>query len=1395
MQMKKTKQPQRIFLLVLIFVFGLFQSLSLFAAGKRDINTQTADGLEIWQQEFDLSELKPGKYNILVEAKDAAGNTAESGPFNIKVDPNAGLPIARVVYPENNAIMRRDINLIGVASGRFGVQRVMVRLDDAEYHPAEGTDYWNRVIDIRTLAEGKHTIYAQAFDSKNTAGPEYSVSFLIDKAPPSVELTSHKTGDLISGNVTMAGRADDANGIASVALSATGGADFKALSFKTKRGETGVSYSFPVKTKGLDDGPVVYYIKATDKTGISVTKPYLFFVDNNGPDLAILSPVKDEDVWGNVQISGSIHDTVGLEKFYYEWAGTQVDIPLRPGDPFWTAAFEISAAQNRNSPIKITAVDKSGNVTTVSQKLPDTRKFKAPTLIIDYPSPAGLNNLAPDQMVYGHIAPGFFASSLILEGLLGGIPEGVEARSAFRIDPYLLDQAIPVGKRGALKIWAMDDDGVTGDPVSVRINRPAPKAPAPPKKGASEEEIAAYEASLIPVELIDSPITINSPEKYSYSGSAVAVQGKVTASGSVRLEYRLFPEDGWMPVTMGGDGSFTANIGLSHLEEGPVHLEFRTVQRDVENIPLYFPINKSNTAPEINFVSPLVELGSMHGNVTVSGDVTYFIPLKEIAYSLDGKTYTPLEFTARYNKAWFSYLCDFSALNRAGGALTIRATDISGLVAEGSPNAPFDDSTDAPVPIVNAPVDQEVVTGDFEISGVAFDDDGVGSVNWRIIKPGANAAAVEYNKLITSQSFQIAIPFADVIDGENIIEVFAEDIYGVRGETVTRTIRVSTAPPETIVTEPALDIYNRGVIVVSGTAQDNNGIADVLVSMDNGNSYQKADGAESWKLNLNTAVYLDGVYSVLIRSVDKYGIEAFSNALINIDNTPPEITLGAPANGDSAGSVLSVTGEAHDNITLKSLSLQLVNIADPRQKVARDMAGDFVIMEQINVSSLSNGAYNLKLNAVDLAGNETTVTRDITIATNKSASEVALINPMPGVIHSGPLFVSGKVTGAVIPNQVTLMVNGERFAAVDVDRYGVFHYQYPEERLTAEQTLVISAVYDSPSGERISSYESEIKAGPFGPSISVDSHQDGDVITRRPWISGRAWIATPAPEAGDPPVSRKEKAALAAQDVSISFDNGRSFNKVQGKENWKYRLETGDLAAGPLPILIKAEFAEGQTAVRRIILTVDTLAPLVTTVDPSENSTYRDSMLVYGAASDDFEIDSVAVSLRPGDKAGYSVPGFIQGLYLDANFLGATFADFGFGLTFFEDNVKLQFQAGWAPPGRFTGVVAGFKLLANVYSLPFAYYFGPDWEFFSMSVAIGANFSYFSMDEGQTPLVMGAVLGQWEFARADLSYFFPKWKYFKTVALYIEPIFWFASSDVSAGAIFRCTLGTRFSLF
>ena len=1413
-------------MLFLVCAF-IFLPTDLYARGGRQIETVTADGIDIWQHEFDVSEKKKGTYNIIIVGKDAAGNEGISGPFNLKIDPMAGLPEARVVYPEHGRVVREDVSIVGVASARYGVKQIFIKIDEGDYEELEGGEYWTYYIPSMDLLEGKHTISVRAVDNHELLGPESKVTFTLDLAPPTVELSKLQIGDLIAGNVKIEGRAQDANGVQSLALSYDA-KRFTELKLNARRGEDGSFFEFPIKTKDYEDGPLVCYLRATNSTGNSITRPYLFFVNNFPPQIEIITPEIREDVYGSTQVTGRVITGVGLTEFYYEWAGERISIPLRPGDPFWSVNVPISMANNRAIPFRVTAVDKSGNVTVVAQSFQDTRRNRTPALAIDSPPmPGGLGrmNLEWDQPIYGHMLPGFFPYGVIIEGEI----EYVMAQPSFRIDPALLPEG-----RNVLRLWAIDEGDVIGQVFVLRIN----KNPRP--EGA---------------ELIESPLTIDSPQEYDWFGESVTINGSIDdyLPGQT-LEYRLRWDDYWKPVSVNFTGAFTAVISLADLPEGPVPLEFRTVRDGRGDYPLYFPVNKFITQPAISFLVPSEEYGTIHGDVTTAGIVDYFVPLTEISYSIDGLTFERMDFIAKYGRAWFSNGFDYTGMQNQEQQLVVRAIDRAGNRVEASPGIIFDNSTDFPTLILNSPLEDEVIAGDFDVSGIAFDDDAVAAIYWRIMSPRnpwdeveetlSSSRNVEFNRFEAEQNFQIPVKLYELRDGENIVEVYVEDMYGVESEVIQRVFKVSTAVPVTVVTEPPMDIWNRGNIIVRGTSFDLNGIDDVLISMDNGVSYQRADfesfqaDPSPWSITINTRAYADGIYSMLVRTIDKYGVGSFANGIINIDNTPPEIDLGSPRNGDKIGVVLAITGQVVDNIELTRLAIQVVNIENPNVQRAYDLPSQFVVMESMDVANFPDGDYTLTVVAFDQSGNETSVVRNFNILKARAASEVALINPLPGITQYGPVIVSGKITGAVIPESVTLVLDNTVYTDIEVNRYGIFSYELPEDAITTEESVLFSAYFLTPGEEKIVSFENRVKVSRYGPVLLIDSHQDGDVITRRPYISGRAFYVLPpeevdeaaaetaveevdeavagaADEAVDEaaaetrarpgrsraaPVRKDQRIIPKARKVELSLDNGRSFSTVSGAEKWKYRLETGEMERGSLPVIIKATFDDDSVTIRRIMLIVDTRPPVVNTIGPPENSSHRTEVAVYGSSVDDFDMDSVEVSLRPGDKNLYAVPGFIQGLYFDASGLGGLSYSMGLGLTFFDDNVKVQFNAAQAGAGnRYSGWAFGGKVLANVFTKNLGDWFGPDWEFYTTSLTVGAHFSYFLMEKGEIPLVMGQLIGQWEMMKADLSYLFPKWKYFKSISVYTEPGIWFAPSDVVSQQAWRTKFtigfGGRISLF
>jgi len=1397
---------------LLAVVSSAFVLPEAWAGGRRQIDTITAEGDETWQHTFDVSEWSTGTHNIIIHARDRAGNEAVSGPFNLRVDPNAALPLTRVVFPEEGDVIRQNISVMGVASGRYGIERVLVRLNDDGEAVAIGTDYWERYLDLSGLPDGRHNLHVRAFDGGGLFGPEQRVGFILDTTPPSIELTSHEIGDIISGNVTIRGMVSDANGIRGLHLS-DDGVGLRPLAMRGGRRATALDFSFPIRTRELPDGPMVYFVRAVDNTGLVTVKPVLFFVSNTPPELEILSPLPEEPLFNTFMLSGRAHSAVGIARIEYQWGRFGGEIEIRPGDPYWHTILEQRPGSGNS--VTVTVTDNAGNSTRVTQRLDDRRRDRVPVIVIDYPSPEVLAEMPPGTSIFGRVEMGFGPSTVII----GNNVDSVGSFPAFRITP----SQIPVGRNVNFRLSPVDSMGVGGAAVSLRITK-AEEAPF----------------------LADSRLTVTSPEIGGWVvGGAVLFEGE--ASPLSTIQFRLAPNEPWHPIFTDEYGHFSIEVNIAGRSSGPVHLELRTGN----NFPIYHPFNKVAVAvPTVRFVSPSLEPDPgrpprfVNGNRTVVGTVEHPVPIVNVAYSLDGEYFTDIPFDSCCERIWFTYFCDFTILTAEEGRLVFRITDVVGEEFYMAPTYTMNPNPPLPVIIVNSPVEGQLFTTPFYISGIAYDEVGIQSVSWRILGPtlesisigeggdlarlAAEAFAeypdIEFAQVLTDRTFNIPIDFSMITDGEYTLEIYATDIYGVRSEIASRTIRISTAPPETRIFEPQITRFYNQTITVRGLSLDANGVAAVYFSMDSGNTWQSVqlDEYGNWEISLNTAIYTDGVYSALIRAVDNHGVTAFASAMINIDNSPPDLHLTFPENGQNVGTDLHIAGRVFDNTGLENLTFQIINASDPSYRLDFERRhGGGVIFEGANISGFPPGVYIVRVIARDLAGNESVVSREVVFGGGDA--QIALFSPFPGEIHSGPINVVGTVTGSSIPESVQIVMNGRPIAIAQVDRFGIFRHVVGEQMLRDGESHEISVFYYSDVGELVSSPVHTVFYYRFGPILTIDSHRDGDIVTGRPWLSGRAWVFDEQVAAWDMMAAnggavgraerRRVERELALAGVQISYDNGHTFMDARGGRDdgdWRFRIETGEVPQGHLPVVVRARFANGMQAVRRVMLYVDTTPPYVQTFTPSEGTAFRENILVYGIAgvtSENNDLAAVDVSLRTGDKMLYSVPGFLQGAFVDFKVFGATYFDVGFGLSFFDDNVRLQAQFGITPPahrqstfvtgGRYTGSVIGIRLLANIFNLPFSWFLGPDWSFFSMNIAVGANFSWFSMNDPhqRSSLFMSAVIAQWDFANINMQAIFPDWRFFRNFALYLQPELWFASSDIQGEAIFRMSIGLRTNIF
>lgn len=922
-------------------------------------------------------------------------------------------------------------------------------------------------------------------------------------------------------------------------------------------------------------------------------------------------------------------------------------------------------------------------------------------------------------------------------------------------------------------------------------------------------------------------------KSFSLSGSASDPNGVALIEWSVDggLNWTAIASDPARKAAgPGGPGGDFSLVLAPELPDGPIGIMVRATDTSGASAISLSAVARDTSPPRIVFESPRAE-DTVNGTILISGYAEDEFSIASVEWSGDGSNWEKLESPprgaapAQSSRVAFSRMVDLGALNEGVASMAFRAVDASGntvTVRPLDPAAPafsVDILADKPTIQVQIPAEMEVIRSDIIVSGMAFDDDGIKELFWRLDDS-------DWSRLDGSNGFAVPFKLLDLADNEHVFQAYAVDLNGVAGDIVSRNFRVSREEPVGTLEAPAVELTNRGVITLSGKASDANDIASVSVSFDNGATFNLAEGTRAWSYELDTKTLPDGVHGIYIRLIDRYGTPGLAAGLISVDNTPPLIKLDTPADGHEGVATLTVGGRVSDSMAIQSTRLLISRLGASEPEMVVDIKADGVFSKDIDIRSLKPGWYNIQALALDRAGNSAYDSRNIKVLESLKADYAEILFPAPGETVSGRFTLDGRVVSAEPIAKASITVDGQVFAVVELGPSGWF--SLPVEPGSIKDGSVSFRVETvSASGAAIASSERSIDYSALGPWVDIDAISTGDFIVGRPFLVGKAgWDSPPADPADREAVAARARLVASRRPVKVevSRDNGKTWQKATGSAAFKFRLETQEYQNGALRLLVKASFANGETAVRKRLVVLDTKKPEISILKPSENGRYNGVISIEGTASDDNGLSKVSVLLRSGDKTSYEVPGFIQGSYSDVHLMGATRAELGLGLSFFDDNVKLQVALGqgfdqtpsWgnifgfetpdskpADRSRFRGYVLGARLLANLAYLPFSYWFGPDWDFFSMSFTLGASFTYFSMRDSLADIlappdgrymILSGIVGQWEFAKFTFDSTF-----FKSVGLYLEGGVVFIPSEASTKLLEfirpNVAMGVRIGLF
>ncbi len=1340
---------------------------------------------------------------IFFRATDKDGFEIEAGPFSIASDSSA--PVIEVTSPAGPDVSGADVSA-GVLSVRGTVTddaplslleystdggRNFTEIEMGSGPRTSGSRDFGVEIDLGTNPPDGIAVAVRATDVHGNVGRSLVVQNLAEaeRAPgagedrnndaPRVQLLMPNRSAVLSGTVVLGGVVRDLDGARVIEVAIEDGEFRRVLSFDERRHHQ----TFLIDLGPLDPGTHNLRIRATDRLGeagpdvrtqVTVASPRMSVALQTVNGENARSPFF-VNLGARPEVVGIVENAERLTRIRYRldadnWTvAPNRSVDGRPTARSFSFLLPPSVPHGRHT-LAVEATDREGNVVVLQTSF---------YVVAPGAAPAYTNDLVAVGDGFGRSDLRFAVLEPIVARFDGRSLAGVRLEAPADSEPPAAEAAgAATGSQGSLVAATVADNRITLTPTGAGV-----------ASGISVvvETIDGVEYRLGPWDVIAdlSPPEIVVPRD--------AVGSFVSGELSLPVEARDDLESLDVRLRVGPTGNAAAfrseSLDLSGQTPGPYHLFVIAEDGFGKVSEAWIPVFVDFEDPTVRFIAPS-EGDVINGRTSVFGVVDSFSDVVLLEYSLNGETYesTPVDAYGR-----FLITTDFSALADAGEELEVRARDRAGNTGSRRPRVSVDADADRPVAEIQIPQEDAVVTGDFLVSGMVFDDDGIAAV-YRRIDDG------EFLRLPGANNFSINVPIESLTDNEHVVEVYAEDVYGLAGPVVSRRFRVSLRQPDVRQTSPTVDETTRGIVTLRGESTDANGVDAVALSLDNGNSRLQASGGEQWEYSLDTRVFTDGTYSVQSIATDAYGIEGSSFTLINIDNTAPDLTLDLPADGSVVSRDLDLSGRVSDAVGVDSLTLELAPIGREGEPLVVEIDDETVVQEVLDVSEFPEGWYNLQLTAEDAAANRSLVARNIYVQDQVSAAFVALYFPQVGDTLSGPVAVEGRLGASVPVERAQIVLNGVVHGNAPANKRGYFRYTLePGDLQIGENT--ISAVIEPSDGERVVSSEHGFDYQATGPHVSIDSHSIGDFAAERPWIEGVAGYTSN--------VDPEDNAALRELRVNrvlVSLDNGRNFEQAQGTDAWRYRLETQDIPEGPLAVLVRAEYQNGEAAITRTMLTIDKTAPELALRSPFEGVVVNERIRLVGTASDANGVTEVQVALREGDKAGYAVPSFVQGMYIDGHALGITYFQVGLGLTFFDQNVKLQAQFGMSPEtatdggaARFAGYTIGGKILANVASIPFNALFGPDWDFLSLNVALGATFNYIILYEPITPfgmdpiegVVLSAIIGQIEFPKVT----FADATVFNAISAYVEPQLWFIPSDVRPDVAFRLTFGLRVQLF
>lgn len=818
----------------------------------------------------------------------------------------------------------------------------------------------------------------------------------------------------------------DDDGVGSVLIKLNG-TDDETFTKSGQPTTQSVTYTLPDT-----DGIYAVEVVATDKYGVKASSGVFYLaVDSDTPTITVESPVDGGFVSGNWNFTGEASDNSGIKAVYSvekDGEGNEVitSVNFDSSSGQWSDTYNVGTASG-NFERKYRAEDKYGRTQDIIAKYSvDTI---GPTLDVTTPS-SGETYIKTENSFR---ITGTASDAQSIDGVYyilkdnsstPGVPDDTWTKAALQGSNWQASLDLSSGNEGVyyLFISAVDSAHNITEPQMYKI----------------------YGDKNSPELVINQGIPF-----YSDGGEDSFLSGTV--------------EDTYLEsftVTGGNSGSvpeISGNIwklGLGDWPDGNYTLVFTARDKAGRETVKNASVVVDSGAPVVEFTSitPLVDANdrkdNVNGTITVKGtivddtSITATYTLRQNGVPVSGFEDVSL---GSMPVSW-SFTVDTTKLqDKAECTVEINAVDATNSRTTETYTVYVDQSTDRPVvSYSNMSTDGGTQNlfglGNNNILGFFYDDDGLlASEVWI-----DNQKKYDFTDLGSLTTYQFNYDVSDLDEGEHSVYFVITDKNGLKVTTNTTKFAVDKNVPALTISTPQNE-FKSGVIVIEGTAYDENGftsvtVGDVPVTVVDGGGFSQQN--INWTYNFDAGTET-GEQSRTVKAVDKYGRSTEVVFKYKVDVTAPQIkNISYPSStyvnlpDVPLYTVSGAASEENSGSGLKDIRYALVsgNGTAPDDDAVADAQGlgywrtaDGLTSWKASVdfTGLTAGEYTLYIRARDNAGNQATSTgKTITVDTDQPV--LALTSPEQNTAFKDSFTLTGSVTDTN-PGNVSVMFNGKSF--------------------------------------------------------------------------------------------------------------------------------------------------------------------------------------------------------------------------------------------------------------------------------------------------------------------------------------------------------------------------------